>query len=179
MGTARGCVPDFGRGPAPCERYPCDLPGWGTEKKNFNGNIPFLQGYQGNARFYCGIDMQPGDIDVDHVLPRQVLHHNEIWNLVLSHRACNIRKLDRLVGEHFVLKLLARNENIMGSNHPWKKQIANILGATPGSRAKAVYRHYENVKTVLGTNYWGGSDGYNPQNDPFYQRLITRLNNRH
>lgn len=148
------------------------------KRRTLTGNVPFLQGYQGNTCFYCGLDMQPGDIDVDHVLPRQVLQHDEIWNLVLAHRACNMRKLDRLVGEHFVLKLLARNENIMGSNHPWKKQIATILGATPTARAKEVYRHYGNVRAVLGANYWGGSDGYNPQSDPFYKRLITKLNNR-
>jgi hypothetical protein len=147
-------------------------------RKPLAGNVPFLQGYQGNVCFYCGAEMIPGDIDVDHVLPRQVLQHDEIWNLVLAHRACNMQKLDRVVGEHFILKLIARNENIMGSNHPWKKRIASLLGTTPGARAKKVHWHYENVKTVLGSNYWGGVEGYNPESDPFYRRLITRLNTR-
>jgi len=48
-----------------------------------------------------------------------------------------MRKLDRLVGEHFILKRIARNENIMGQQ-----------------------------------------PSYTPGNDAFYQRLITRLNNR-
>jgi hypothetical protein len=148
------------------------------KRRTLTGNIPFLQGYQGNACFYCGLEMRAEDIDVDHVLPRQVLQHDEIWNLVLAHRACNVRKLDRLVGEHFLLKLIGRNENIMGSNHPWKKRIVDMLGASPAARAKKLRWHYENVKTVLGSNYWGGSDGYSPETDPFYRRLITRLNNR-
>ncbi|WP_313706129.1 HNH endonuclease domain-containing protein [Massilia sp.] len=148
------------------------------KRRTLTGNIPFLQGYQGNTCFYCGLDLRAEDIDVDHVLPRQVLQHDEIWNLVLAHRACNIRKLDRLVGAHFIRKLIGRNENIMGSNHPWKKRIADMLGSSPTARAKKLHWHYENVKMVLGTNYWGGSEGYNPQTDPFYQRLITRLNNR-
>jgi hypothetical protein len=97
---------------------------------------------------------------------------------VLAHRACSLQKLDHLVGEHFILKLIARNENIMGSNHPWKKRIADMLGASPAARAKKLYWHYSNVKAVLGSNYWGGSEGYNPETDPFYRRLITRLNNR-
>lgn len=148
------------------------------KRRTLTGNIPFLQGYQGNACFYCGLEMRPDDIDVDHVLPRQVLQHDEIWNLVLAHRACNLRKLDRLVGEHFILKLIGRNENIMGSNHPWKKRIGDMLGASPAARARKLYWHYGNVKAVLGSNYWGGSEGYSPRMDPFYQRLITRLNNR-
>ncbi|AEP29717.1 hypothetical protein [Brumicola nitratireducens] len=37
--------------------------------------------------------------------------------------------------------------------------------------------HYDNVKTVLGTYYWGGAESYNPASDPFYRRLITVLNN--
>jgi hypothetical protein len=122
--------------------------------------------------------MHANDIEVDHLLPRQVLQHDEIWNLVLAHGACNLRKLDRLVGEHFILKLIARNENIMGSNHPWKKRIAEALGGTPAARGKKLYWHYGNVKAVIGPNYWGGSEGYTPGNDAFYQRLITRLNNR-
>jgi hypothetical protein len=148
------------------------------KRRTLTGNIQFLQGYQGNACFYCGLEMRADDINVDHVLPRQVLQHDEIWNLVLAHEACNLRKLDRLVGEHFIRKLIVRNENIMGSNHPWKKRIANTLGASPAARAKKLYWHYGNVKAVLGSNYWGGSEGYNPETDPFYRRLITRLNNR-
>lgn len=149
------------------------------KRKSLTGNIPFLQGYQGNTCFYCGMEMRSEDVEVDHMLPRQVLQHDEIWNLVLAHGACNLRKLDRLVGEHFILKLIARNENVMGSNHPWKKRIASMLGATPAARARQLYWHYENVKSVLGQNYWGGSEGYSPESDPFYKRLITRLNNSH
>jgi 5-methylcytosine-specific restriction endonuclease McrA len=116
------------------------------------GNIPFLQGYQGNTCLYCGLELRAEYIDVDHVLPRQVLQHDEIWNLVLAHQACNIRKLDRLVGAHFMQKLVGRNENIMGSNHPWKKRIADMLGSSLGARAKKLNWHYDNVKVVLGTN---------------------------
>lgn len=98
--------------------------------------------------------------------------------MVLAHRACNVRKLDRLIGDHFMLKLIGRNENIMGSNHPWKKRIADMLGASPTARAKKLRWHYENVRAVLGPNYWGGSERYSPETDPFYRRLTTRLNNR-
>lgn len=149
----------------------------GYSRRDLTPNIPFLQGYQGNQCFYCSEPINDA-IHVDHVLPRQVLQHDEIWNLVLAHEFCNLQKEDRLVGEHFVQKLVARNENIMGSNHPWKKKIVAALGTTPAQRAKATREHYGNVCNVLGWNYWGGRADYNPKTDPFYSRLITVLNNK-
>ena len=149
----------------------------GHQRTNITKNIPFLQGYQGNTCFYCGEGLN-GDIHVDHVLPRQVVQHDEIWNLVLSHSHCNMSKLDKLVGKHYMEKLIQRNENIMGSNHPWKKKIQEALGSTPKQRASKLWYHYQNVKSVLGAYYWGGIEGYNPASDPFYIRLITKLNNR-
>lgn len=149
----------------------------GYERTSLAGNVPFLSGYQGNTCFYCGEPLS-NDSHVDHVLPRQVLNHDEIWNLVLAHKDCNLLKSDKVVGPHFIRKLVARNENIMGSNHPWKHKISNDLGSMPKRRRDALQRHYDNVKTVLGDYYWGGGPSYNPETDPFYRRLITMLNNR-
>lgn len=148
----------------------------GYERTSLTGNIPFLSGYQGNGCFYCG-EVLCGDVHVDHVLPRQVVNHDEIWNLVLAHGDCNMLKADKLVGLHFIKKLIARNENIMGSNHPWKNKISSSLGTTPKKRSKQLEEHYDKVKEVLGMYWWGGSPSYNPETDPFYRRLITAINN--
>lgn len=149
----------------------------GTERTNLTQNIPFLQGYQGNTCFYCSESIGRGDIEVDHVLPRQVVQHDEIWNLVLAHSLCNGQKIDRLVGPHFVQKLISRNENIMGSNHPWKKRIESALGNSSAKRKKTTKTHYDNVSQILGWNFWGGDAGYSPEGDPFFRRLITVMNN--
>lgn len=148
----------------------------GYDRTSLTGNIPFFSGYQGNICFYCAEPLH-NDVHVDHVLPRQVINHDEVWNLVLAHRDCNLLKSDKLVGPHFIEKLIARNENIMGSNHPWKYKISSELGNTQQKRAQSLQTHYENVKTVLGGYWWGGSASYNPASDPFYRRLITVLNN--
>ena len=148
----------------------------GYKRTTLTGNIPFLSGYQGNVCFYCGESLQD-NVHVDHVLPRQVVNHDEIWNLVLAHRDCNLLKSDKLVGPHFIDKLTARNENIVGSNHPWKHKIFGQLGNTPSKRSRVLNNHYENVKKVLGSYWWGGAVSYNPATDPFYRRLITVLNN--
>ena len=149
----------------------------GYERTNLTKNTPFLQGYQGNTCFYCGELIQESDIEVDHVLPRQVIQHDEIWNLALAHSLCNGQKIDRLIGPHFLQKLIARNENIMGSNHPWKKRIEAALGKTRAQRKKTTEAHYANVSQILGWNYWGGDSGYSPEHDPFFKRMITVMNN--
>lgn len=149
----------------------------GYQRTSLTGNIEFLKGYQCNVCFYCGEPMKT-DIHVDHVLPRQVINHDEIWNLALAHGDCNTMKSDRLVGPHFIEKLIARNENIMGSNHPWRHKIASQLGNTAPNRSSSLQKHYDNCKTILGKNWWGGSPDYNPEADPFYRRLITAINNR-
>ncbi len=148
----------------------------GHERTKLTGNVPFLQGYQGNICFYCG---EPIDatVHVDHVLPWQLIRTDDIWNLVLSHSTCNLHKSHKLVGPHFIHKLIARNENIMGSSHPWKYKIEAKLGRTKLKRASTLRMHYENARLALGSNYWGGSKDYNPESDPFYRRFITVLNN--
>lgn len=125
----------------------------GYSRKNITNNIPFLQGYQGNTCFYCGESVDENDIHVDHVLPRQFIQNDEVWNLVISHSTCNLNKNDALVGKHYFEKLLARNENIMGSNHPWKKKISDSLGNTPLKRGQTMWKHYENARIVLKDNY--------------------------
>ena len=148
-----------------------------TVRMNLTSNIPFLQGYQGNVCFYCGEDIKSDSIHVDHVIPRQVIQHDEIWNLVLSHDVCNLHKSDALVGKHYFEKLVARNENIMGSNHPWKQKIASALGGTSAARYNSMWRHYEHAKIILRSRYWENAPNYNRETDPFFKKLITKLNN--
>lgn len=150
----------------------------GYSRTNITGNIPFLQGYQGNICFYCGEPIENNDIHVDHVLPRQFIQHDEIWNLVLSHSICNLHKNDSLIGKHYFEKLIARNENVMGSNHPWKKKISDALGSSNTKRAVSMWKHYENAKVVLKNNFWENSPNYNRETDPFFKKLITVLNNK-
>ena len=148
----------------------------GTERKSLTNNIPFLQGYQGNVCFYCGEEMVESDIHVDHVLPRTIVRHDELWNLVLAHGICNERKSDALVPTHYMAKLIARNENIIGSNHPWKAKLIAQLGRTTAQRTSAAMAEFEKVKSV-GLRWWE-AESYNPATDPFYRRLITVINNR-
>ena len=148
----------------------------GYERKDITKNINFLNPYQGNVCFYCGESMT--SMHVDHVIPRQIINHDEIWNLVIAHSTCNMLKTDLLVAPHFIKKLIIRNENIMGSSHPWKHRISQQLGNTPQKRKQNTLRHYENAKIIRGNAYWGGKKEYNPEKDVFYRKLITKINER-
>jgi len=149
----------------------------GYQRKDITKNIPFLNGYQNNICFYCSEQMDLDETHVDHVLPRQVINHDEIWNLVLSHRFCNLQKSDHLVGPQYIEKLIARNENIMGSNHPWIKKINEQLGKSAIARRRKLENEYDKVRIVLGRNYWRGTERYSAESDPFYRSLITKMNN--
>ena len=95
-----------------------------------------------------------------------------------SHSFCNLQQSDYLVGLDYIEKLIARNENIMGSNHPWMKKIQKQLGNTPMERRMSLEKHYGNVKQVLGRNYWRGAERYSAEHDPFFRSLVTKLNNK-
>ena len=65
----------------------------------------------------------------------------------------------------------------MGSNHPWKQNIANLLGNTKTKRKETTQKYYEMVKVARGELYWGASKAYDPSTDDFYKRFVTVLNN--
>jgi len=145
----------------------------GYARKPLTNLKPFLAPFQANVCFYCGHAMTKSH--VDHVLPRQVLHHDKLWNLVIAHEECNDQKLDRLVPEHMIYKLIKRNENIMGSTHKRKAEIYDDLGSTKTRRASMIWSHYQNVREVLGPRYWVSKE-YNPETDPIHTNLITKMN---
>lgn len=148
-----------------------------STRKSLTHHVPFLRGYQTDRCFYCAEIIQSGSAHVDHVLPRQVVEHDEVWNLVLAHDMCNILKSDQLVPLHYIHKLYQRNENLVGSSHPWKNKIKTALGTTSNARKNALLKHYSRVQTVLGPHEWEGISGFDPEHDPFYRQLITELNN--
>jgi len=64
----------------------------GYARKDITETRPVLNGYQQGICFYCGEVMREDDVHVDHVIPRQLVNHDEIWNLALAHGFCNEQK---------------------------------------------------------------------------------------
>ena len=110
----------------------------GYERKNITGNVHTLNGYQEGRCFYCGEPLDSNDIHVDHVIPRQFIYHDEVWNLVLAHSHCNFMKSDLLPPRAYIEKLKLRNEHLIASNHPIKNKLIQQLGLNPRSRSQYV-----------------------------------------
>ena len=149
----------------------------GYERTNITHTRPVLNGYQQGRCFYCGELMLEGDVHVDHLIPRQVLYHDEVWNLVLAHSFCNQKKMDALPAMHFLSQLHIRNEHFIASNHPIRAKIIAQLGATTQQRWRKLKVCYEDARLVLGVP-WEGFRGYDPSEDIFYREIIRRLNRR-
>lgn len=146
----------------------------GYERTDITKNKPVLNGYQNNVCFYCGENLTEGDVHVDHVIPRQFILHDEIWNLVLAHGFCNEQKSDYLPSVIYIEKLIKRNEFFIESNHPIKEKLISQLGNTPKKRRETILQIFEDAKIVLGVT-WEGIRGYRPQTDPFYRTFVRNL----
>lgn len=145
----------------------------GYERTDITKNRDVLNGYQNNVCFYCGELMNEDDVHVDHVIPRQFINHDDIWNLVLSHGFCNLQKSDNLPDRHYIDKLIERNEYFIKSNHPISNKLKEQLGNTPKKRRTTVDKIYEHGKMALAP--WKGINGYNPLTDPFYKTFIRNI----
>ena len=145
----------------------------GYERTNVTHLRPVLNGYQQNDCFYCGETMSDGEVHVDHVIPRQVIQHDEVWNLVLAHRFCNLQKADNLPDRRYIEKLIARNEYFIASNHPIKQKLIAALGNTQAQRRETVLRQYRDAEAVIGVT-WEGIRGYSLEHDSLlkFRRLL-------
>ena len=110
-------------------------------------------------------------VAVDHVIPRQLVYHDEVWNLVLAHQLCNLQKSDLLPSKAYVLQLIERNESLIKSNHPLKNKIIQALGTTPAKRRRRVFEIYKDAQEVIGYT-WEGVRNYNPRTDPLFHYFV-------
>ena len=133
---------------------------------------PALSSYQQDRCFYCGEKLSLEENHVDHVIPFKALNHNELWNLVVAHKRCNLRKSAYLVGPHFIENLIDRNEFVIKSHLPLHKEIQADLGVTPVARKKTITDTYLFVKNEKKFRMWEGDPKYDPRNDSFYRGWI-------
>ena len=67
--------------------------------------------------FYCGKKLKEDDIHVDHFIPWSFIKDDNLWNLVLSCKACNLNKKDKLPDLYFLSKIEQRNCTIVVETH--------------------------------------------------------------
>jgi len=141
-----------------------------TKRTNITSFIDVLQGYQQGKCFYCGDEMD-GAIEVDHVIPRQALGHDEVWNLVLAHKFCNQDKSDNLPPKPFIEALFVINEYVMDSNLPLREHLRLAVKKTPAERWNQIQEAYKFANKKIGDRFWGGNKSYDPRENPHYKRV--------
>jgi len=144
----------------------------GYERVAITGTHPVLNGYQNGLCFYCGEPLGREPIHVDHVIPRTFLRHDEIWNLVLAHSACNLTKSDLLPPRPYLDRLYARNEHYIASNHPIKRHLTAQMGQTPAQRRTFLDTTYEAARKVL-VHTWRGTTAVTLLPDPLAPMRLT------
>ena len=146
----------------------------GYDRTRVTHLTPVLHGYQQGRCFYCWEAIPAGDGHVDHVIPRQFIQHDEVWNLVLAHGFCNLQKSDQLPDQSFVQHLVERNEHLIASNHPLRQDIIGKLGATAEGRRKSVISAYDEAQLAIPYT-WSGVSGYEPGTSAFYRDIVRSL----
>ena len=144
------------------------------ERKNLTPLRPVLDQYQHNTCFYCGEELYE-PIHVDHVIPYQAVLHNQIWNLVLSHEACNEDKLDFIPSYDFIKKLKERNEFVLKSDLPLKQHMKKDLGSSNQERMQKVDKQYGYAKRKI-IRMWRGSDNFDPSKDENWKKYVRAKN---
>ena len=144
------------------------------ERRDLTPLRPVLDQYQHNTCFYCGLELRE-PIHVDHVIPYQAIRHNKIWNLVLSHEACNEDKLDFIVSYDFIKKLKERNEFVLKSDLPFKQHLKEVLGITYQERSQKVDKQYDYAKRKI-IRMWRGRDNYDPSKDEIWIKYVRVIN---
>ena len=110
---------------------------------------PVIEGYQNGVCFYCGEALGALVPHVDHFIPRSFLRHDEIWNLVLAHAECNLKKSDNIAPQEYLEALYWRNEYYIASNHPIKAHLIYATGDTQRARRSFLNSIYDRAYLAI------------------------------
>lgn len=82
--------------------------------------------FESKTCFYCGRQLRPDKIDVDHFIPWSFIKDDNLWNLVLACPTCNRKKNDKLPAGDYLIALANRNHQIMIEMH--RPEMKNYQG---------------------------------------------------
>ena len=91
--------------------------------------------------FYCRDRLEPGCIQVDHLIPWTYIYDDNAWNLVLACQPCNCKKSNSLPEREFCDELVGRNRRHRGEIPPLRASL-DMLDRGRGWKAE-IYAHYQ------------------------------------
>jgi hypothetical protein len=94
--------------------------------------------------FYCNnnLSLQKQMIHVDHFIPWSYIFEDELWNLVLCCRDCNLKKHSSLPSDIFITHLVNRNEKYSNVIELLHKSLLRL--DSQQKYEKAIRKHYQN-----------------------------------
>ena len=118
----------------------------GYTRTNVSKFTPTLSPYQDDKCFLCGESYAGEETEVDHLIPRDIVNVDELWNLEVAHKMCNQQKDHDMPHKRYIEKIITRNESIMASQHPLRQNIEKVAGKTPQERRSHVVNTYQKAK---------------------------------
>ena len=91
--------------------------------------------------FYCRARLEPGSVQVDHLIPWSYIFDDSVWNLVLACQSCNCKKSNSLPQEEFRDALVTRNA-VHRDGIPRLGRSLDMLDRGRGWEAEII-SHYE------------------------------------
>lgn len=118
-----------------------------------------IDGFQYGRCFYCHEplgDLNGPHIHVDHVFPFKWMTTgswegpdlNGVWNLVLAHDSCNLKKSYRNPTDDEIRRLIARNDAIAESPVPLRRTLEIAMGASGSDAAKKRNQFMTDVRNL-------------------------------
>ena len=118
----------------------------GSTRTNVSKFRDSLSPYQDDKCFLCGKSYAGEETEVDHLIPRDIMLHDELWNLEVAHEFCNQQKDHDMPDKRYIEKIITRNESVCQSEHPLKQKIQDEAGKTPQERRSHVVNEYKKAK---------------------------------
>ncbi|MDE0090351.1 MAG: HNH endonuclease [Thaumarchaeota archaeon] len=91
--------------------------------------------------FYCRDRLEPGYVQVDHLIPWTYIYDDNAWNLVLACQSCNCKKSNSLPEDEFRDGLVERNHRHRGEIPPLRASL-DMLDRGRGWEAE-IHSHYQ------------------------------------
>ena len=91
--------------------------------------------------FYCRDRLEPGYVQVDHLIPWTYIYDDNAWNLVLACQPCNGKKSNSLPEDEFRDGLVERNRRHRGEIPPLRASL-DMLDRGRGWEAE-IHGHYQ------------------------------------
>jgi hypothetical protein len=94
--------------------------------------------------FYCANQLSSGSMSthVDHFIPWSYIFEDELWNLVLTCRKCNLRKHSSLPDERRIKQLVSRNTHYSNVINELRKSLRRLDAGS--NQEQVINKYYQN-----------------------------------